>query len=81
MIVLRAQIVRAILGRGQFDWSATRLTAAALALFVLSLLAQSATFLISRAYYAIGNTKKPFYFGLADIAISDPLGARASQCF
>ncbi|HTR18894.1 MAG TPA: lipid II flippase MurJ [Candidatus Paceibacterota bacterium] len=70
VIVLRAQIVRTILGAGQFDWSATRLTAAALALFVLSLLAQSATFLISRAYYAIGNTKKPFYFGLFDIAVS-----------
>jgi len=70
VIVLRAQIVRAVLGAGQFDWSATRLTAAALALFVLSLLAQSATFLISRAYYAIGNTKKPFYFGCADIAVS-----------
>jgi len=70
VIVLRAQIVRTILGAGQFDWSATRLTAAALALFILSLLAQSATFLISRAYYATGNTKKPFYIGLADIAVS-----------
>lgn len=70
MIVLRAQIVRTVLGAGQFDWDATRLTAAALALFILSLLAQSGTFLISRAYYAIGNTKKPFYIGLADIGIS-----------
>jgi putative peptidoglycan lipid II flippase len=70
MIVLRAQIVRTVLGAGQFDWDATRLTAAALALFIISLLAQSGTFLISRAYYAIGNTKKPFYIGLADIGIS-----------
>ncbi|HEV3245129.1 MAG TPA: lipid II flippase MurJ [Candidatus Paceibacterota bacterium] len=70
MIVLRAQIVRTVLGAGQFNWDATRLTAAALALFIISLLAQSATFLISRAYYAIGNTKKPFYIGLADICIS-----------
>lgn len=70
VIVLRAQIVRTILGAGQFNWDATRLTAAALALFVISLLAQSGTFLISRAYYAIGNTKKPFYIGLADIAVS-----------
>jgi putative peptidoglycan lipid II flippase len=70
MIVLRAQIVRTILGAGQFNWDATRLTAAALALFVLSLLAQSATFLISRAYYASGDTRKPFWFGCADIGIS-----------
>ena len=62
VIVMRAQIVRIILG-GQFDWDATRLTAAALALFVLSLAAQSITLLIARAYYAVGNTKKPLYYG------------------
>jgi len=69
-IVLRAQIVRVILGAGQFDWNATRLTAAALALFILSLAAQSITLLIARAYYATGNTRKPLYYGLADIAVS-----------
>ena len=37
MIVMRAQIVRIILGSGQFNWDDTRLTAAALSLFVLSL--------------------------------------------
>jgi putative peptidoglycan lipid II flippase len=70
MIVLRAQIVRVILGNGQFDWSATRLTAAALSLFILSLGAQSITLVIARAYYAVGNTRKPLYFGCADIAVS-----------
>src|SRR5262249_13533850 len=70
MIVLRAQIVRTVLGAGQFNWDATRLTAAALALFLLSLLAQSGTFLISRAYYASGDTRKPFWFGCSDIAVS-----------
>lgn len=70
VIVLRAQLVRVILGAGAFDWSATRLTAAALALFVISLAAQSVTLLIARAYYAAGNTKKPLYYGIADIAVS-----------
>lgn len=68
IIVLRAQLVRIILGAGAFDWAATRLVAAALALFVVSLLAQSASMLIARAYYAAGNTKKPFYFGLVTVA-------------
>ncbi len=68
IIVLRAQLVRTILGAGAFDWAATRLVAAALALFILSLLAQSASMLIARAYYAAGNTKKPFYFGLITVA-------------
>lgn len=70
VIVLRAQIVRVVLGAGQFDWSATRLTAAALALFILSLAAQSLTLLIARAYYATGNSRKPLYFACADITVS-----------
>lgn len=70
IIVLRAQIVRLVLGAGAFDWNATRLTAAALALLVVSLVAQSITLLIARAYYALGNTKKPFYFGLVDVVVS-----------
>ena len=69
-IVLRAQLVRVILGSGQFDWSATRLVAAALALLVTSLLAQSATLLIARAYYAAGNTRKPVYFAVVDVVVS-----------
>jgi putative peptidoglycan lipid II flippase len=69
-IVLRAQLVRVILGSGAFDWSATRLVAAALALLVTSLLAQSGTLLIARAYYAAGNTRKPFYFALVDVVVS-----------
>jgi putative peptidoglycan lipid II flippase len=70
MIVMRAQIVRVILGSGQFNWDDTRLTAAALSLFILSLAAQSITLLIARAYYATGNTKKPLYYGCADIVVS-----------
>lgn len=70
MIVMRAQIVRIILGAGRFDWTDTRLTAAALALFVLSLVVQSLILVIDRAYYAIGNTRKPFYFGCSDVIVS-----------
>lgn len=70
VIVLRAQLVRVILGAGAFDWSATRLTAAALALFVISLAAQSISLLIARAYYAVGDTRKPLYRGIIDIVVS-----------
>jgi len=58
-IVLRAQIVRVILGSGAFDWSDTRLTAAVLALFVVSLVAQGLHILFVRGYYASGRTAKP----------------------
>ncbi len=58
-IVLRAQIVRTILGSGEFGWNDTMLTAASLALFSVSLLAQALVLLFVRGYYAAGNTKKP----------------------
>lgn len=58
-IVIRAQIVRVVLGSGAFDWNDTRLTAAVLALFILSLVAQAAHNLIVRAFYAGGNTRTP----------------------
>ena len=73
-IVLRAQIVRVILGSGSFSWSDTRLVAAALALFSISLVAQNLNLLFIRAYYAAGKTKKPlsinFIFSLAIISLS-----------
>ncbi len=60
-IVLRAQIVRVILGTGNFDWSDTRLTAATLAIFIISVVAQSIILLLIRAYYAAGWTWKPLW--------------------
>jgi len=57
-IVFRAQIVRVILGSGNFTWSDTRLTAACLALFVISVVAQSLSILFMRAYYAAGRNKE-----------------------
>lgn len=70
VVVLRAQVVRAILGAGLFDWDATRLVAAALALFILSLSAQSISLLIARAYYAAGNTAKPLFFALIGVTMT-----------
>jgi len=58
-VVLRAQVVRVILGSGEFTWTDTRLTAAALALFAVSLIAQSLVLLFVRGYYAAGKTVKP----------------------
>ncbi|MFZ3011899.1 MAG: lipid II flippase MurJ [Minisyncoccia bacterium] len=63
-IVLRAQIVRVILGSGSFSWEDTRLVAASLAVFSVSILAQGMIALLSRSYYAIGNTKRPLLINL-----------------
>jgi putative peptidoglycan lipid II flippase len=60
LVVLRAHIVRTLLGSGAFDWADTRLTAAALALFSLSLVAHGLILLFVRGYYAAGKTLRPF---------------------
>lgn len=62
IIVFRAQIVRVVLGASErFDWQDTRLTAAALALFALSITAQSLIILFVRSFYAAGKTWKPIF--------------------
>ncbi len=69
-IVLRAQVVRVILGTGNFSWDDTRLTAASLALFAISISAQSLILLFTRGYYAAGNTKKPLYINVCSTAVT-----------
>lgn len=64
-IVLRAQIVRVILGAGKFNWDDTRLTAAALAIFTVSLLAQNMTSLFVRSYYSRGKTRAPLFMNIS----------------
>ncbi len=63
-IVLRAQIVRVILGSGSFSWDNTRLVAASLAIFSVSVIAQGMIALLSRSYYANGNTTRPLTINL-----------------
>lgn len=70
VLVLRAQIVRVVLGSGEFDWSDTRLTAAILAIFVISLVAQAILLLLIRAFYAGGRTALPLFVVLFGGAIS-----------
>lgn len=63
-IVLRAQIVRVVLGAGKFDWEATIITADTLALFSLSLFAQALIPLLNRGFFALKNSATPFIIGL-----------------
>lgn len=73
-IVLRAQLVRAALGSGHFDWQDTILTMDTLLMFALSFFAQATIPLLTRVFYARHNSKTPFYVGLFSVAI-DIVGA------
>lgn len=68
-IILRAQIVRVILGAGAFGWVDTRLTAAALLLFSLSIVAQGLVMLYVRMFYAAGRTVVPLIINLISSGI------------
>lgn len=70
MLVLRAQLVRVVLGAGKFDWQDTILTFECLGVFALSLFAQSVVQLLARAFYALQDTKTPFYIALVTEAIN-----------
>ncbi len=69
-IVLRAYIVRIVLGTGAFDWNDTRLTAAVLAILVAGLMAQGIILLSARAFYAAQKSWNPLLVQLADCGIS-----------
>ncbi len=64
-LLLRAQIVRVVLGSGAFNWTATINTANALAFFSLGLFAQALIPLLARAFFALSDTKTPFMVGVA----------------
>lgn len=65
IVVLRAHLVRVILGTGAFDWNATRLTAALLAVLTVGLVAQGLVLLFSRALYAVRQSWRPLIYQIA----------------
>lgn len=69
-IILRAHIVRVVLGSGAFDWTDTKLTAAVMAIFALSFVFQSVQLFLTRAHYALGKTKVPLLLGLSGALIT-----------
>jgi putative peptidoglycan lipid II flippase len=69
-LLLRAQIVRVILGSGRFNWTDTINTANALAFFSFGLFAQSLLPVLARAFYALSDTMTPFVIGIVSELIS-----------
>jgi len=80
VIVLRAQIVRVVLGSGAFDWADTRLTAAVLAVFILGLVAQSVLLLFVRAFYAGGKTRLPLIVAVISAVVSIVVALVGLRC-
>ncbi|HHE76667.1 MAG TPA: murein biosynthesis integral membrane protein MurJ [Candidatus Parcubacteria bacterium] len=70
IFILRAQIVRIILGTGKFAWVDTRLTAACLGVFSFGILAYSFVLLLSKIFYAIHDTKTPALASLVSMVVN-----------
>ena len=63
-IVLRVPIVRLAFGAKTFPWEATLLTGETLAILALSSVFYAAMQLLIRAFYALSDTRTPFWIGL-----------------
>ena len=70
LLVLRAQIVRVVLGSGVFSWPDTRLTAAALFILSLAVVFQSLFMLLVRAFYAEGESWRPLIINIVSSMLS-----------
>lgn len=70
ILILRAQIVRLILGYGFFGWSDTKIAAATLGFFALSIVAQGVVPLLARSFYALSNTRTPMITSIISLVVS-----------
>lgn len=68
LVLLRAQIVRVVLGTGAFDWEDTVTTFSILGILALSVVAQSIIPLLARAFFALHDTRTPM--GASVVAIT-----------
>ncbi|MFA5967265.1 MAG: murein biosynthesis integral membrane protein MurJ [Patescibacteria group bacterium] len=68
--LLRAQIVRLVLGAGQFGWEDTRFTISVVAFFVFGMWAQAIITVLARSFYAMQDTKTPFFTSLLALMIN-----------
>ncbi|MEW5957282.1 MAG: murein biosynthesis integral membrane protein MurJ [Chloroflexota bacterium] len=69
LLMLRAPLAR-LLERGEFDAASTALTAWALGFFALGLVGHAVVEIVTRAFYALKNTKTPVAVGVAAMAIN-----------
>ncbi|PKM83050.1 MAG: murein biosynthesis integral membrane protein MurJ [Firmicutes bacterium HGW-Firmicutes-14] len=70
LAVLSIPIVRLLFERGQFSPAATQVTAYALVFYCIGLFAQSAVWVITRAFYAMHDTVRPLLIAVTTILIN-----------
>lgn len=74
LLILRIPIVRFAFGAKNFPWSDTVLTGRVVAILAISVAAQAATHILIRGFYALHDTRKPFFVSLFSVIINVGLG-------
>jgi len=69
VLVLRIPLVRLAFGARSFPWEATLLTARALAFLSISIAPLSVTQVLTRAFHALKDTRRPLYVGAVTMVI------------
>lgn len=67
VLVQRLAIVRILFGSRQFPWAATLLTAKTLAFLTPAIFCQAIIQILIRSFYALHNTKVPFFVSLVSL--------------
>ncbi|HLB60773.1 MAG TPA: murein biosynthesis integral membrane protein MurJ [Patescibacteria group bacterium] len=73
LMVMNVPVVRLVYGADQFDWPSTSLTGDTLTYFAISLFAQGAIQILSRAFFALQDSKTPVVFAIASILFNSIL--------
>ncbi len=68
-IPFAAPIIGVILGRGKFDAAAVDMTAQAMAMYAIGLIATAALYVLQKAFYALSDSITPFVVGLLAAAL------------
>lgn len=69
LLILRIPIVRLAFGTANFPWPTTLSIGSVLAIVSLSVTAQAMIQLLTRAFYALKDTKTPFVISIVDLGI------------
>jgi putative peptidoglycan lipid II flippase len=75
MMLLHEPLVRALFERGAFDAEATSMVSSALLFYAIGLPAHAAIEILSRGFYALGDTRTPVAFAVAAMLINLVLAA------
>jgi putative peptidoglycan lipid II flippase len=69
-LLLRTQIVRIVVGAGEFDWTATTQTFELLGLFALSFVAQGMNYTLIRGLFAYHDTASPLWISFTSVLVN-----------